>query len=86
MFGYFNIENIRILNSYIQALLPDILEEAFPDKPNARSTPITLWRITVHPDKFVDARVSVILMKFLRARCALLNINTNPNVPANIFL
>jgi len=63
-----------------RSLLPEILDEAFPDKPNAKSIPITLWRVTIHPDKFVDARVSVILMKFLRAR------NLNPQEARNMFV
>ncbi|KAF8159559.1 CRAL-TRIO domain-containing protein [Crassisporium funariophilum] len=52
-----------------RAQLPDLFAEAFPDKPNARETPITIWGVNVdpiHPHK--DVRVSVILMKFLRAR------------------
>ncbi|KAF8906200.1 CRAL TRIO domain-containing protein [Gymnopilus junonius] len=49
--------------------LPDVFAEGYPDNPNARELPITLWGVAIdpaHPEK--DARVSVILMKFLRAR------------------
>ncbi|KAF8889307.1 ribosomal L37ae protein family-domain-containing protein [Infundibulicybe gibba] len=48
--------------------LPDILAEAYPDDPKARETPITFWGIQLNPANPVDARVSVVLMKFLRAR------------------
>lgn len=45
------------------------MAEAFPDKPEAKSTPFTIWGVVVDPTKpKSDARVSVILMKFLRAR------------------
>ncbi|KAJ3521781.1 hypothetical protein NMY22_g12167 [Coprinellus aureogranulatus] len=51
------------------AQLPEILAEAFPDKPDAKSTPVTIWGVPIDPTKpKADARVSVILMKFLRAR------------------
>lgn len=48
--------------------------EAFPEKKGAESTPIKLWGVTIDPQagKAVDARVSVVLMKFLRARCDLM--------------
>ncbi|PPR07228.1 hypothetical protein CVT26_012296 [Gymnopilus dilepis] len=49
--------------------LPDIFADGFPDNPKAKEQPITFWGVTIdpaHPEK--DARVSVILMKFLRAR------------------
>jgi hypothetical protein len=52
-----------------RAQLHDAFAEAYPDQPNARETPITLWGITLDPaNPQGDARVSVILMKFLRAR------------------
>ncbi|KAM6497051.1 CRAL-TRIO domain containing protein [Amanita muscaria] len=47
--------------------LPAMLEDAYED-PKARETPFKIWGITidpVHPNN--DARVSVVLMKFLRA-------------------
>ncbi|KJA28194.1 hypothetical protein HYPSUDRAFT_129907 [Hypholoma sublateritium FD-334 SS-4] len=53
----------------LRAKLPDTFAEAFPDNENARSTPITIWGVTVDPNNpQADARVSVVLMKFLRAR------------------
>ncbi|TFK39893.1 CRAL-TRIO domain-containing protein [Crucibulum laeve] len=50
-----------------RAELPNILAEAYPDKPNAKVTPITLWGVKIDPN-VKDARASVVLMKFLRAR------------------
>jgi hypothetical protein len=52
-------------------LLPVALEEAYSDSENKtlHEKPIHLWNVEIdpkHPEK--DARVSVILMKFLRAR------------------
>ncbi|PPQ62876.1 hypothetical protein CVT24_006274 [Panaeolus cyanescens] len=53
--------------------LPDMLADAYDDKPDAGLTPISLWGVTIDPTNPTnDARVSVILMKFLRAR------NLNP--------
>ncbi|KIJ55626.1 hypothetical protein M422DRAFT_24194 [Sphaerobolus stellatus SS14] len=63
-----------------RAQLPEIFAEAFPDKPDARTTPIAIWNIPIHPDKFEDARVSVVLMKFLRAR------NLNVQEARNMFV
>ncbi|KAF8518948.1 CRAL-TRIO domain-containing protein [Hysterangium stoloniferum] len=51
-----------------RTLIPDAFAEAFPDQADARTTPIKLWGITINPTQFDDARVSVVLMKFLRAR------------------
>ncbi|KAF4610435.1 hypothetical protein D9613_006924 [Agrocybe pediades] len=52
-----------------RAQLPDILAEAFPDNSKARETPISIWGISIDPTSpQKDARVSVVLMKFLRAR------------------
>lgn len=51
-----------------QALLPEILADAFPDDPKAKETPITIWGVQIDPSKPRNAKVSVILMKFLRAR------------------
>jgi phosphatidylinositol transfer protein SFH5 len=56
-----------------RAILPDTFAQAYPDDPEAKNKSIHLWGVDIdphHPEK--DARVSVILMKFLRARCALL--------------
>ncbi|KAI6126482.1 CRAL-TRIO domain-containing protein [Pisolithus croceorrhizus] len=52
-----------------RAMLPATFAEAFPDKPDASSTPYVMWGVTINPTKPAeDARVSVVLMKFLRAR------------------
>ncbi|KAJ8694681.1 Non-classical phosphatidylinositol transfer protein (PITP) [Pleurotus ostreatus] len=54
-----------------RALLPQVLAQAYPDNPKASETPIKLWGIELNPqevDAPKDARVSVLLMKFLRAR------------------
>lgn len=50
--------------------LPKIFAEAYhPDDLNATSAPIQLWGVTIDPEApHNDAKVSVILMKFLRAR------------------
>jgi len=50
----------------LRAQLPEILKEALPDKDEA--APITLWGVEISPAGPHDARVSVILIKFLRAR------------------
>ncbi|KAI6024413.1 CRAL-TRIO domain-containing protein [Pisolithus marmoratus] len=46
----------------------------------ASSTPYILWGVTINPAKPKDARVSVILMKFLRAR------NLNPEEAKAMFI
>ncbi|KAJ6527255.1 CRAL TRIO domain-containing protein [Mycena vulgaris] len=48
--------------------VPDSLAKAYTEKPDARTAPITLWGVQIDPANLVDARVSVVLMKFLRAR------------------
>lgn len=55
-----------------RSTLPETFKEAFPEQDDAESTPYNLWGVTISPLKPKDARVSVILMKFLRAR------NLNP--------
>ncbi|KAJ7224065.1 CRAL-TRIO domain-containing protein [Mycena pura] len=47
--------------------IPDALVKAY-ERPDAKTTPITLWGVRIDPNNLVDARVSVVLMKFLRAR------------------
>lgn len=54
-------------------MLPATFAEAFPDNPGASSTPYILWGVTIDPTEPKNAKVSVILMKFLRAR------NLNPD-------
>jgi hypothetical protein len=52
----------------IQTKLPYIFETAFPEKEN-KLAPVTLWGVLIDPSNPVgDARVSVILSKFLKAR------------------
>ncbi|TFK74982.1 CRAL/TRIO domain-containing protein [Pluteus cervinus] len=49
--------------------LPAALKDAYPERENAETTPFTLYGVTIDPLKPAeDPRVSVILMKFLRAR------------------
>ncbi|KAI0306110.1 CRAL-TRIO domain-containing protein [Multifurca ochricompacta] len=54
-------------------LLPDILEKAYDGKEGARTTPIVIWGVELDPNRKKDARASVVLMKWLRAR----NLNVN---------
>ncbi|KAH9973587.1 CRAL/TRIO domain-containing protein [Lactifluus volemus] len=56
-----------------RALLPDILGVAYDGKEDARTTPIVIWGVTLDPNGVKDARASVVLMKWLRAR----NLNVN---------
>ncbi|KAH7881769.1 CRAL-TRIO domain-containing protein [Phlebopus sp. FC_14] len=60
--------------------LQETFREAFPDKPDAGTAPYTLWGVTIYPTSPVDARVSVVLMKFLRAR------NLNPAEGKEMFI
>ncbi|KAJ3732104.1 CRAL-TRIO domain-containing protein [Lentinula guzmanii] len=48
--------------------IPDALASAYPDKSDAKTAAINLWGVTIDPSNLLDARVSVVLMKFLRAR------------------
>ncbi|KAF5355335.1 hypothetical protein D9758_006054 [Tetrapyrgos nigripes] len=48
--------------------LPDLFAKAYDDKPDAKTKVIDLWGVKIDPADPVDAKVSVILMKFLRAR------------------
>ena len=55
----------------IKAKIPSVLEDAYSDsdKPERRTSPIALWGVIIDPTgKANDARASVALMKFLRAR------------------
>ncbi|KAK0239032.1 CRAL-TRIO domain-containing protein [Armillaria nabsnona] len=49
-------------------ILPEIFAEGLPDKADAKTTAITLWGVKIDPANPIDAKVSVVLMKFLRAR------------------
>ncbi|KAF8916209.1 CRAL-TRIO domain-containing protein [Mucidula mucida] len=49
--------------------LPEIFSDGYPDKKDNKDAPITFWGVVIDPWKPAnDARVSVILVKFLRAR------------------
>jgi len=52
----------------IQDALPEILAQAFPDNPKAKETPFSMWGVKIDPNNPRDAKISVVLMKFLRAR------------------
>ncbi|KZT07426.1 CRAL/TRIO domain-containing protein [Laetiporus sulphureus 93-53] len=47
--------------------LLDILAQAYPDRED-QMVSVTLWGVSIDPAKTKDARVSVLLVKFLRAR------------------
>lgn len=51
-----------------QKILPEIFADGLPDNPDAKTMAITLWGVTIDPANPIDAKVSVVLMKFLRAR------------------
>lgn len=51
-----------------RTLLPEIFASAYDDKPDAKTTPVTIWGVTLDPSGKPDARASVVLMKWLRAR------------------
>lgn len=54
----------------VQPKLPEIWRAAYtPDDPKAEVKAFTLWGVTINPhNPTTDARVSVVLMKFLRAK------------------
>ncbi|KAJ2915480.1 hypothetical protein MD484_g4931, partial [Candolleomyces efflorescens] len=61
--------------------LPDIFAESYPDKADNKTAPITFWGVPIDPQSpKSDARVSVILMKFLRAR------NLNPTAAREMLV
>ncbi|KZT59854.1 CRAL/TRIO domain-containing protein [Calocera cornea HHB12733] len=55
----------------LRTVLPLLFEEAFPKKENARTEPITIWGVSIDPNR-LDAKASVVLMHFIRAQ--LLNV------------
>jgi hypothetical protein len=57
---------------FFQSLLPDILEKAYDGREGSRTTSIVIWGVTLDPSGNKDARASVVLMKWLRARYVLL--------------
>lgn len=50
-----------------QTALPLIIEEAVPKDPEGRFRVIDMWGVPLDPSKVDDARVSVILLKFVKA-------------------
>jgi len=52
----------------LRTRLPLLLGEAYPDKTDAASAPFEIWGLTLHPERIDDARLDVVLVKFLRAR------------------
>ncbi|RXW23990.1 hypothetical protein EST38_g1859 [Candolleomyces aberdarensis] len=64
-----------------RAELPEIFAEAYTDKADGKTAPITFWGVPIDPQNpKADARVSVILMKFLRAR------NLNPTAAREMLV
>ncbi|KAK7031400.1 CRAL-TRIO domain-containing protein [Favolaschia claudopus] len=61
-------------------LVPESLAKAYSEKTDAKTTAITLWGVRIDPNNLVDARTSVVLMKFLRAR------NLNPTAAEEMFV
>ena len=51
-----------------QPHLPDIFEKAYDGKEGALTTSIVIWGVELDPNGKKDARASVVLMKWLRAR------------------
>ncbi|KAF8299297.1 CRAL/TRIO domain-containing protein [Clavulina sp. PMI_390] len=51
----------------LRTVLPLIFEEAFPNNPDARFRVVDLWGVKIDPGRVDDARVSVVLAKFVRA-------------------
>lgn len=53
----------------LQTKLPEIWKAAYSPDADADPQPFKLWGVTIDPkNPGADARVSVVLMKFLRAR------------------
>ncbi|KAK0202730.1 CRAL-TRIO domain-containing protein [Desarmillaria ectypa] len=68
----FTTEEWKALKDF-RRKLPEIFAEGLPDNADAKTTVITLWGVKIDPADPIDAKVSVVLMKFLRAR----NLNVN---------
>ncbi|EGN96686.1 hypothetical protein SERLA73DRAFT_184823 [Serpula lacrymans var. lacrymans S7.3] len=54
-----------------RSILPSVIAEGYrddPDRTDADTKPVKLWGVDIDPSNPIDARVSVVLMKFLRAR------------------
>jgi len=52
----------------LRTRLPLLLSEAYPEKVDAASAPFEIWGLTLDPQRVDDARLDVVLVKFLRAR------------------
>jgi len=50
----------------LRTILPLLLQEAFPDEPEAKVTPFEIWGVQVDPNR-LDAKGSVILGHYVRA-------------------
>jgi hypothetical protein len=60
--------DLTYADSYTQGSIPRILAEAFPYRQNSMSTPTNLWGVIIDPRNPEDARVSALLMRFLRTQ------------------
>ncbi|KAF9269104.1 CRAL/TRIO domain-containing protein [Marasmius fiardii PR-910] len=60
--------------------LPEILKAAYNDKQDYKLGPVTLWGVKIDPANPLDAKTSVVLMKFLRAR------NLNPSAAHDMLV
>ncbi|KAJ7173750.1 CRAL TRIO domain-containing protein [Mycena filopes] len=76
--GEFTAAEWKALSEF-RKLVPEALVKAY-EKPEAKTAAITLWGVRIDPTNLVDARVSVVLMKFLRAR------NLNPTTASEMFV
>ncbi|KAG8717173.1 Non-classical phosphatidylinositol transfer protein (PITP) [Ceratobasidium sp. 394] len=52
----------------LRTRLPLLLGETYPEKADAASAPFEIWGLTLDPQRVDDARLDVVLVKFLRAR------------------
>ena len=52
-----------------QQTIPSVLNDAYLESSDPKPKNIVLWGVTIDPNGAKDAKASVILMKFLRARC-----------------
>ena len=57
-----------------------MLGEAYPEKANADSAPFEIWGLELYPERVDDARLDVVLVKFLRAKCVFLPIQPGARV------
>jgi hypothetical protein len=51
-----------------QKKISSVLADAYSDSLEPKPTAIGLWGVTIDPNGMKDAKASVVLMKFLRAR------------------